>query len=110
MPWLTVPDWAFTSASRIPLVQNGTVDRVRSTMNNVERQPLVAFSITIFVVTSWFLARTSEKLRTIADLKAKTAAATTGSNTTRRVRDPSAQMARDSTSSLARISRTPCCC
>lgn len=52
MPGLTVPDHAFTSASRIALVQNGTVGRVRSTVNNAERQPLVAFSVSIFVVTS----------------------------------------------------------
>lgn len=93
LPQLKVEHQAVTSANRIPLVQNGTVDiECGSTVNNAERQPQVAFSVTTFVVNSRFLARTSDKLKTIADLKGKTVVVTTGANTNKRVRDLSNQM------------------
>lgn len=93
LPALKVQRQAVTSTNRIPLVQNGTVDiECGSTVNNAERQPLVAFSVTTFVVNSRFLARSSENLKTMADLKGKTVVVTTGANTTKRVRDMSSQM------------------
>ena len=49
MPAVEIKYQAVTSANRIPLVQNGTVDiECGSTTNLVERQKLVAFSPDIF--------------------------------------------------------------
>jgi len=88
MPALKVNLQAVTSANRIPLVQNGTIDmECGSTVNNAERQALVAFSDTTFVVATRFIAKKSDNLKTIEDLKGKTIAATTGTNTVKRVRD-----------------------
>jgi len=88
MPALKVNLQSVTSANRIPLVQNGTVDmECGSTVNNAERQALVGFSDTTFVVATRFIAKKGDHLKTVDDLKGKTIAATTGTNTVKRVRD-----------------------
>jgi glutamate/aspartate transport system substrate-binding protein len=88
LPNLAVKLQAVTSQNRIPLVVNGTVDmECGSTVNNVERQAQVAFSDTTFVVATRFIARRADSLKTIDDLKGKTVAVTTGTNTVKRVRD-----------------------
>jgi glutamate/aspartate transport system substrate-binding protein len=88
LPNLAVKLQAVTSQNRIPLVVNGTVDmECGSTVNNVERQAQVAFSDTTFVVATRFIARRADNLKTIDDLKGKTVAVTTGTNTVKRVRD-----------------------
>ena len=88
LPDVAVKLQAVTSQNRIPLVVNGTVDmECGSTVNNVERQAQVAFSDTTFVVATRFIARKADNLKTIDDLKGKTVAVTTGTNTVKRVRD-----------------------
>ena len=88
LPALKVNLQAVTSQNRIPLVANGTVDlECGSTVNNVERQAQVGFSVTTFIVATRFIGRKADKLQTIADLKGKTVAVTTGTNTLKRVRD-----------------------
>jgi len=88
MPALKVNLQAVTSSNRIPLVQNGTVDlECGSTVNNPERQALVAFSDTTFVVSTRFIAKKAANLKTAEDLKGKTVAATSGTNTVKRLRD-----------------------
>jgi glutamate/aspartate transport system substrate-binding protein len=88
LPSLAVKLQAVTSQNRIPLVVNGTVDmECGSTVNNVERQAQVAFSDTTFVVATRFIARRADNLKTIDDLRGKTVAVTTGTNTVKRVRD-----------------------
>jgi glutamate/aspartate transport system substrate-binding protein len=88
LPNVAVKLQAVTSQNRIPLVVNGTVDmECGSTVNNVERQAQVAFSDTTFVVATRFIARKADNLKTIDDLKGKTVAVTTGTNTVKRVRD-----------------------
>jgi glutamate/aspartate transport system substrate-binding protein len=58
-----------------------------STVNNPERQAQVAFSDTTFVVATRFVAKKADSLKTLADLKGKTIAVTTGTNTVKRVRE-----------------------
>ena len=88
MPGLKVNMQAVTSQNRIPLVANGTVTlECGSTVNNVERQAQVAFSDTTFVVATRFIAKKSGNYKTIEDLKGKTVACTTGTNTIKRVRE-----------------------
>lgn len=68
-----------TSATRIPLMANGTIDlECGSTTNNIERQKQVAFAPTTFVVGTRFLAKKSANVNSINDLKGKTVVSTAG--------------------------------
>jgi len=71
-----------TSANRIPLMANGTIDlECGSTTNNLERQQQVAFAPTMFVVANRLLAKKSSNIKTLADMKGKTLVATAGTST-----------------------------
>ncbi len=68
-----------TSATRIPLMANGTIDlECGSTTNNLERQKQVSFTITHFVTANRFVSKKTSKLKTIMDLKGKTVVSTSG--------------------------------
>src|SRR5258705_1548869 len=68
-----------TSANRIPLMANGTIDlECGSTTNNLERQKQVWFTNTHFVTANRWVAKKSAKLNTLADLKGKTIVSTAG--------------------------------
>ncbi|VCU70016.1 Glutamate/aspartate periplasmic-binding protein precursor [Pigmentiphaga humi] len=70
-----------TSATRIPLVANGTVDlECGSTTNNTERQQQVSFAPTTFVTATRFVAKKSAKLNDLADFKGKTVVSTAGTS------------------------------
>jgi glutamate/aspartate transport system substrate-binding protein len=82
MPNLKVEYNPVTSATRIPLVANGTVDiECGSTANQLARQKLVAFSVTFFVPQFKWIVRTDSGIKTADDLKGKTVAVTAGTNT-----------------------------
>jgi glutamate/aspartate transport system substrate-binding protein len=71
-----------TSATRIPLVANGTVDiECGSTANMTSRQKQVAFSYTFFVPQFKWIARANGNIKTTDDLRGKTVAVTAGTNT-----------------------------
>ncbi|MDQ1817103.1 transporter substrate-binding domain-containing protein [Massilia sp. CCM 9210] len=71
-----------TSANRIPLMANGTIDlECGSTTNNLERQQQVAFAPTMFVVANRLLAKKTSNIHTLADMKGKTLVATAGTST-----------------------------
>jgi len=68
-----------TSANRIPLVQNGTVDiECGSTTNNDARAKDVAFAHTAYVEEVRILTKVNSGIKTIADLNGKNVATTTG--------------------------------
>ena len=68
-----------TSATRIPLIANGTVDlECGSTTNNVDRQKQVAFTNTHFLTASRFVSKKTSKLNSIDDLKGKSVVSTSG--------------------------------
>jgi glutamate/aspartate transport system substrate-binding protein len=68
-----------TSATRIPLMANGTIDlECGSTTNNAERQKLVTFTNTHFLTASRFVSKKANNLNTINDLKGKTVVSTAG--------------------------------
>jgi glutamate/aspartate transport system substrate-binding protein len=68
-----------TSATRIPLMANGTIDlECGSTTNNLERQKQVAFTITHFVTANRYVAKKASKIDKLADLKGKTVVSTSG--------------------------------
>jgi len=68
-----------TSANRIPLMANGTIDlECGSTTNNLERQKQVWFTNTHFVTANRWVSKKSAKLKTLNDLKGKTIVSTAG--------------------------------
>lgn len=68
-----------TSATRISLVQNGTVDlECGSTSNTLARQKEVDFAITTYVEEVRMLVRENSKINSLQDLRAKTISTTTG--------------------------------
>jgi glutamate/aspartate transport system substrate-binding protein len=71
-----------TSATRIPLVANGTVDiECGSTANMTSRQTQVGFSYTFFVPQFKWIVRANSNIQTENDLRGKTVAVTAGTNT-----------------------------
>jgi glutamate/aspartate transport system substrate-binding protein len=71
-----------TSATRIPLVANGTVDiECGSTANMSSRQKQVGFSYTFFVPQFKWIARANRDIKGADDLRGKTVAVTAGTNT-----------------------------
>jgi glutamate/aspartate transport system substrate-binding protein len=79
MPRIDVKYQLVTSANRIPLMANGTIDlECGSTTNNLERQKTVWFTITHFVTANRWVARKSANLNKLADLKGKTIVSTAG--------------------------------
>jgi glutamate/aspartate transport system substrate-binding protein len=82
MPTLKVRQQLVTPGNRVPLLVNGTVDlECGSTVNNIERQKTVAFSLTTFIVNTKFIVKASSGIQKLADLKGKTVAVTGGTNT-----------------------------
>lgn len=78
-PDLKVNLQAVTSANRIPLLQNGTIDiECGSTTNNSERAKQVQFAINYFYTGTRFLVKAGTHIKTIDDLKGKTIVSTTG--------------------------------
>src|SRR5438067_1837961 len=81
-----------TSATRIPLIANGTVDlECGSTTNNLERQKQVSFTITHFVTANRFVSKKSANLKTVDDLKGKTIVSTSGTTNIKQITEIGAQ-------------------
>ena len=76
-----------TSQNRIPLVQNGTVDlECGSTTNNAARQKDVAFAPALYVEEVRMAVKANSPIKSIADLKDKTVATTTGTTSVQLIR------------------------
>jgi glutamate/aspartate transport system substrate-binding protein len=76
-----------TSANRIPLVQNGTVDlECGSTTNNEAREKDVAFAHTAYVEEVRILTKVNSGINGIPDLNGKTVATTTGTTSVQLLR------------------------
>ena len=70
---------AVTSANRIPLLQNGTIDiECGSTTNNSDRAKQVQFATNYFYTGTRFLVKAGTQIKSIEDLKGKTVVSTTG--------------------------------
>src|SRR5215204_3454425 len=73
MPKLDVKYQLVTSANRIPLMANGTIDlECGSTTNNVARQKEVSFTMTHFLTANRVVSKKASKITSVADLKGKT--------------------------------------
>lgn len=79
MPDLEVRLQPVTSANRIPLLQNGTIDiECGSTTNSVKRQKQVSFGNTTFVTNVKVVVKKDSAIQTLADLDGKPIATTSG--------------------------------
>jgi len=86
MPKLDTKYQLVTSANRIPLMANGTIDlECGSTTNNVARQEQVWFTITHFVTANRWASKKSAKLKTLQDLKGKTIVSTAGTTNIKQI-------------------------
>ncbi len=86
MPNLKVNYQLVTSANRIPLMANGTIDlECGSTTNNIERQKQVSFTNTHFVTANRWVAKKSSNVKTLADLKGKTIVSTAGTTNIKQI-------------------------
>jgi glutamate/aspartate transport system substrate-binding protein len=84
MPNLRVDLRPVTSQNRIPLLQNGTIDiECGSTTNNLERQQQVAFTNTMFVISTRLLTRKDSGIKDFPDLKGKAVVTTQGTTSER---------------------------
>jgi glutamate/aspartate transport system substrate-binding protein len=76
-----------TSANRIPLVQNGTVDiECGSTTNNEARAKDVAFAHTAYVEEVHILTKVGSGIKDVKDLNGKSVATTTGTTSVQLLR------------------------
>jgi glutamate/aspartate transport system substrate-binding protein len=92
MPKIDVKYQLVTSANRIPLMANGTIDlECGSTTNNLERQKQVWFTITHFVTANRFVAKKSAKLNQLEDLKGKTVVSTAGTTNIKQITELNTQ-------------------
>ncbi len=86
MPKLETKYQLVTSANRIPLMANGTIDlECGSTTNNLARQKEVSFTITHFVTANRWVSKTSAKLKSLNDLKGKTIVSTAGTTNIKQI-------------------------
>ena len=86
MPSLQVKLNQVTSATRIPLMANGTVDmECGSTTNNIERQKQVAFITTTFVTANRLVSKKASKISTLADMKGKAIVSTSGTTNIKQI-------------------------
>jgi len=87
LPKLEVKYQAVTSANRMPLVSNGTVDlECGTTTNLIERQSQVAFSPDIFRYNVRMVVKASSGIKSLSDLNGRSVATTTGTTSMRLLR------------------------
>jgi glutamate/aspartate transport system substrate-binding protein len=86
MPKLETKYQLVTSANRIPLMANGTIDlECGSTTNNLARQKEVSFTITHFVTANRWVSKKSSNLKKLEDLKGKTIVSTAGTTNIKQI-------------------------
>jgi glutamate/aspartate transport system substrate-binding protein len=92
VPNLKVNYQLVTSANRIPLMANGTIDlECGSTTNNLARQEQVWFATTHFVTANRFVSKRTAKVNKLADLKGKTVVSTAGTTNIKQVTELNGQ-------------------
>lgn len=79
LPDLEVRRVAVGSATRMPMVSNGTLDmECGITTNTAERARSQAFSVTIFVAETKLMTRHGEKVQSLSDLRGRPVVSTIG--------------------------------
>ena len=84
LPDLAVKLTPVTSATRIPMLVNHTIDmECGSTTNTLERQEAVAFLVTTFIATGRLLSKQSSRIDGVEDLRGRTVISTAGTTSMR---------------------------
>ncbi|NCW85451.1 MAG: amino acid ABC transporter substrate-binding protein [Oxalobacteraceae bacterium] len=79
LPKMEIKYQLVTSANRIPLLANGTVDiECGSTTNNADRQKQVSYLPTTFVTANRIVFKKNSGIKKLGDLKGKTLVSTAG--------------------------------
>ena len=92
MPNLQIKLAPVTPANRIQSILSGAIDlECGSTSNNVERQKIVAFSVTYFVAANRILSKKVSGVQTLEDLRGKTVVSTIGTANLKEISDLNAQ-------------------
>jgi len=87
LPNLKIQQKSVTSQNRLLLVTGNQIDlECGSTTNNLERQQQVAFSNTIFVISTRLMTKKDSGIKDFADLKGKTVVTTAGTTSERLLR------------------------
>jgi glutamate/aspartate transport system substrate-binding protein len=87
LPQLRVALQPVTSANRIPLMTNGTVDlECGSTTNSMERQKQVAFGLTTFVTNVKVVVKKDSPIKSLGDLDGKPVSTTSGTTSVQLIR------------------------
>ena len=80
-----------TSATRIPLIANGTIDlECGSTTNNADRQKQAGFTNSHFLTATRYVSKKEKKLDKIEDLKGRTVVSTSGTTNIRQINEANA--------------------
>lgn len=88
LPDLTVQLQPVTSANRIPLLQNGTIDmECGSTTNSVKRQEQVAFGNTTFVTNVKTVVKKDSGIKSLLDLNEQPIVTTSGTTSVQLVKE-----------------------
>lgn len=86
MPNLKVNLNPVTSATRIPLMANGTIDlECGSTTNNLDRQKQVSFAPTTFVTANRLVSKKASNISKLDDMKGKALVSTSGTTNIKQV-------------------------
>ena len=86
MPNLKVNLNPVTSATRIPLMANGTIDlECGSTTNNLDRQKQVSFAPTTFVTANRLVSKKVSNITKLDDMKGKALVSTSGTTNLKQV-------------------------
>jgi glutamate/aspartate transport system substrate-binding protein len=92
VPKIDVKYQLVTSANRIPLMANGTIDlECGSTTNNLERQKQVWFAVTTFVTANRLVAKKASNIQKLDDMKGKTIVSTAGTTNIKQITELNAQ-------------------
>ena len=84
LPQLKIKMTPVSASTRVPLLQNGTIDmECGSTTNTVDRQKQVSFLVTTYLTGTRLLVRKADNIKSIADLRGKNIAVTSGTNNIR---------------------------
>lgn len=87
LPKVSIKYMPVTSANRIPLLQNGTIDiECGSTSNTAGRKQQVAFAVTTYVTEARFAVKAASGITSVEQLYGKTVVTTTGTTLVQRLR------------------------
>jgi glutamate/aspartate transport system substrate-binding protein len=87
LPGVSIKVMPVTSANRVPLLQNGSIDvECGSTTNNAARQQFVAFVNTTYITEARFAVKVASGITSAEQLRGRSVSTTTGTTLVQRLR------------------------